>query len=174
MPFDSGAYGAQVAEILRLIEEGDGTRAAALIRENGAAPFAGSRAPEAALAGLYLRAGCWREAHETAQEIDTREGSYWHAIVHREEPDAGNSAYWFGQTGEHPIFPALAEAAAQAGFRAGAKWNPLAFIALCEEARSRPGSERERQAREISRAEWQLLFDWCARKNAPSAPSSTA
>jgi hypothetical protein len=30
-------------------------------------------------------------------------------------------------------------------------------------ARQNPGSQLERQAREVQRAEWQLLFDYCAR-----------
>jgi len=165
MPFDPQAYGPQVAAILALIAEGANDRAAALIREGGAALFAGSRAPEAALAGLYLRAGRWKEAHETAQDVHTREGSYWHAIVHREEPDPGNSAYWFRQAGRHPIFPALAHAAGLA------EWNPVYFIDLCEQARSQPGSDLDRQCRELRLAEWQLLFDWCACKKADAAPS---
>src|SRR5262249_34549130 len=45
-------------------------------------------------AGLYLFGGFWDEAHETAQSIDTPDGSYWHAIVHRQEPDGANATYW--------------------------------------------------------------------------------
>jgi hypothetical protein len=118
--------------------------------------------PDAALAGLFFYFDCWDEAHETAQEIKSREGSYWHAIVHRQEPDSWNSAYWFRQVGTHVIYPALRDRAAEIGFDAGPKWNPEAFIELCERARSAPGSPVERQALEIQLAEWQLLFDYCA------------
>jgi len=120
--------------------------------------FPGARAPEAALSGLYVYFSCFEEAHAIAQDIATAEGSYWHAIVHRQEPDAGNAAYWFRQVGAHPIFPALARAAGHEG-----PWDPFAFIDLCEEARRQPGSEIEARAREIQRVEWQLLFDYCAR-----------
>ena len=175
MSFDPHIYGDAVASILHL--DGDGERpmplaaagggdgrARRLIREAGVAGlFPESRAPGAALAGLYLYFGCWTQAHETAQDIATAEGSYWHAIVHRQEPDAGNAAWWFGQTGAHPIFPALREAAAQIGFDPGPRWRPEAFIDLCERARRNPGSDLERQALEVQRAEWQLLFDYCAR-----------
>jgi hypothetical protein len=98
-----------------------------------------------------------------AQDLETKEGSYWHAIVHRQEPDPGNSGYWFRQVGKHPIFPALRARAAEIGVEFDDLWNPVAFIDYCEAARKRPGSEEERKALEVQRAEWQLLFDWCAR-----------
>ena len=175
MDFDPQSYGRAVAAILHL--DGDGRRlmplatsgavsgqARGMIREAGAKQlFPRSRAPEAALAGLYLYFDCWTEAHETAQDIATPEGSYWHAIVHRQEPDAWNSGYWFRQVGAHAIFPALRDVAAEIGLALGAKWNPQAFIELCERARQSPGSDLERQAQEVQRAEWQLLFDYCAR-----------
>jgi hypothetical protein len=175
MSFDPQSYGDAVAAILRL--DGDGGRlmplvsprsgsadARRLIREAGAHQiFPRSRAPEAALAGLYLYFDCWTEAHETAQDIATPEGSYWHAIVHRQEPDAWNSAYWFGQTGAHPIFAPLRDAAAAIGLDVGPRWNPPAFIEICARAHRSPGSELARQACEVQRAEWQLLFDYCAR-----------
>ena len=176
MNFDPQAYGSAAASILHL--EGDGQRlmvlaspdcvsreARALIRKAGARElFPNSRAPEAAVAALYLYFGCWSEAHETAQDIATPEGAFWHAIVHRQEPDAWNSGYWFRQVGSHAIFPALREEAKAIGFDPGPRWKPEAFIEYCERARQNPNSELERQAREVQRAEWQLLFDHCARK----------
>jgi len=174
MSFDPQIYGSAVAAILHL--DGDGHRllpltagggsdgARALIRDAGASQlFPRARAPEAAVSGLYLYFDCWTEAHETAQNIATPEGSYWHAIVHRQEPDAGNAGYWFRQTGAHAIFPALRDAAAGMGIDLGPRWKPEAFIELCERARRDPGSHLERQALEVQRAEWQLLFDYCAR-----------
>jgi hypothetical protein len=175
MRFDPKAYGPEVAGILAL--DGDGERLMPLVHitaahgprsagEAKAATEALARRkllPEAALAGLYLYFSCWHEAHEIAQNISTPEGSYWHAIVHRQEPDAGNAGYWFHQVGAHPIFPALREQAAQIGVDFGPRWDPIAFIEMCERARQ-PGSDAERMARETQRAEWQLLFDYCAAK----------
>jgi len=174
MIFDAQNYGSAVGAILHL--DGDGHRpmplatgaagseaASTVIRDAGAGRlFPRSRAPEAALAGLYLYFDCWTEAHETAQDIATVEGSYWHAIVHRQEPDAGNAGYWFRQVGAHAIFPALRDAAAEVGLAVGPRWKPDAFIEVCERARQSPGSDLERQARSVQLAEWQLLFDYCA------------
>jgi len=170
MPFDPTAYGPEVARILAL--DGNGERLMPLVQTGPSSSeaqelvrsvaarelFPASRAPEAALAGLFLYFGCWDDAHKVAQDINTPEGSFWHAIVHRQEPDASNSSYWFRQAGTHPIFPQLAHAASLA------KWDPFDFIRICEEAVRNPGSEKERKALETQRAEWQLLFDYCARR----------
>lgn len=139
MRFDPHAYGPEVAEILAL--GGDGGRPMALAEpkctsEEARRRIAAAKIPETLRAGLYLYFGCWTEAHETAQDIASREGSYWHAIVHRQEPDAGNAAYWFGQVGSHPV---LAELSKLAG-----------------------------DPEELQLAEWQLLFDYCARMSESS------
>jgi len=168
--FRAADYSVEVASILAL--DGDGERLMPLVMErcsseaarerlrpaSAAGLFAGVRAPEAALSGLYVYFSCFDEAHGIVQNIATAEGSYWHAIVHRQEPDAGNAAYWFRQVGAHPIFPELARAAGRAG-----PWDPFAFIEMCEQAQRLPDSEMAGRARAIQRAEWQLLFDYCAR-----------
>lgn len=130
--------------------------------------FPGARAAEAAVSGLLLLAGCWNESHEVSQDIASQEGSYWHALAHRIEPDSANAGYWFRQVGEHPIFGELHSQASEilkrhgAGWELEQAWAPLLFIEWCEEARRASGSELASAALEIQRAEWDLLFDWCA------------
>jgi hypothetical protein len=168
--FSAAAYSSEVSALLAL--DGDGHRLMPLVIEHsatadaareqlrGASPqrlFPNARAPEAALSGLYLYFSCFDEAHSLAQDIPTADGSYWHAIAHRQEPDAANAAYWFRQVGAHPIFPALSKAAGRPE-----PWDPFAFIEQCVEARRQPGSETELHARRIQLLEWQLLFDHCA------------
>jgi len=174
MPFDTAAYGAVVAQILaldgngqRLMPLAHGTCSSEEARRRLQATSAGSlfpesRAPDAALSGLYLYFSCMDEAHAIAQDLSTAEGNYWHAMLHRQEPDAANAAYWFRQVGVHPTFAGLRAQAAGIGIDFGPKWDPLAFIELCERARRQPGSELERQALAVQRAEWQLLFHFCA------------
>ena len=162
--FDPAAYGEEIARILAL--EGAGQRLMPLAGGTCSAPAApalirAARVTETARAGLYVYFSCWQEAHEIAQGIETAEGSYWHAIVHRQEPDAGNSGYWFGRVGAHPVFPALRDTAAALGYDRGPRWDPYGFIDYCGAAR--PGSDEERIALEVQRAEWQLLFHYCAR-----------
>jgi hypothetical protein len=164
--FDPRAYGDDVARILAL--DGDGERLMPLVHANGGGNearelVAAAKVAPLLRAGLYLYFDCWDEAHTVAQDIETPEGSYWHAIVHRQEPDASNAAYWFRQVGEHAIFPELLLRAAEIGIPTGARWDPIAFVQYCGSAR--PGSAEERKAQELQRAEWQLLFDWCARSD---------
>jgi hypothetical protein len=175
MSFDPHQYGPDVAAILAL--EGNGERLMPLalgrcVSEEvrkllGAVRakelFSRSREPEAALSGLYLYFSCWNEAHAIAQDLGSKEGSFWHGIIHRQEPDASNASYWFRKVGSHPIFPELHQRAMEAGIPAGPAWDPFQFIELCERARRDPGSDLEYKALLVQRTEWQLLFDYCAR-----------
>lgn len=129
--------------------------------------FPGARHGEAALAGLLLRLGCWDESHNVSQEIPSPEGSYWHAIVHRMEPDPPNAGYWFRQVGKHAIYPELFERASQILNDYGPKhwslktaWDPFLFIDWCSEALEK-GGQAETAAIDIQMAEWRLLLDWC-------------
>ena len=183
MSFDPSAYGPEVAQILSLDSNGErlmplaGGACSSLearVRMGKTTPetlFPGAHHTRAALAGLYLYFSCFDEAHSVSQEISDQEGSFWHGILHRQEPDAGNSAYWFRRVGDHILFPRLREEAAriatavpEAEFRIGATWDPFGFIDYCEQVRRRTGSPAEKVALEIQRAEWQLLFDYCARR----------
>ncbi len=174
MPFNATAYGPEVARILsldgagkRLMPLAAGTCSSAEARRllEGARAeilFEGARSPQGALAGLYLYFSCLEDCHRVAQDLASAEGSFWHGIMHRQEPDPGNAAYWFGRVGTHPVFPKLLEAALAAEFPFATEWDPLAFIDYCERARRAPGSAHERIALRVQLAEWQLLFDWCA------------
>ena len=181
MKFEPAQYGPEVARVLAL--DGNGERlfplaggecssqeARVLLKSAQPAElFPGVKEPAAPMAGLWLYFSCFEEAHELAQSCSTTECALWHAILHRQEPDAGNAAYWFRHAGTHPIFSKLAIETVKilqrfpvAEFRTG-RWDPFAFIQFCDRARLQPGSVQESAAREIQRAEWQLLFDYCAR-----------
>jgi hypothetical protein len=162
--FDPARYGDEVARILAL--DGSGQRLMPLsVSECTSAEarrlIRSSELPGVLRAGLFFYFSCWNEAHSVAQNIDTPEGSYWHALVHRQEPDAFNAGYWFRRVGDHSIFPALRKYAATCGVNFGLNWDPIAFVDYCGRAES--GSQDEQKAQAVQRAEWQLLFDHCAR-----------
>ena len=95
------------------------------------AAIAQSAAPGELRAGLAFLNGAWDLAHRIAQSTDSAVGAHWHAIIHRHEPDFPNSKYWLRRAGDSPIYPALAQAAAQAGHGAdvapGGGWEPYLF-----------------------------------------------
>ncbi|HVW85438.1 MAG TPA: hypothetical protein VHB50_12195 [Bryobacteraceae bacterium] len=176
MDFRASDYGNDVARILAL--DGGGARPmalapsgcvssearAALKKWTARELFPHAFSPEGALSGLYLYFSCLDEAHSIAQDLATSEGSFWHGIMHRQEPDPGNAAYWFRRVGKHPVFPALHDEAHRIRFDTGREWDPFEFIEFCEASRARPGSEEERIAMHVQLSEWQLLFDYCARE----------
>ena len=51
------------------------------------------------LALWHAEKGDWLKAHNIAQEIHTRAGSWIHANLHREEGDNWNARYWYEQAG---------------------------------------------------------------------------
>ena len=169
MVWNPGQYGPAAAALLAL--GGDGVRPmplvcprhadaalAARLRRPAAELFPAALNPQAAHAALWLYFGFFDEAHTIAQDIASADGSYWHAILHRMEPDAWNAGYWFRRVGQHPIFPAL-NAAAALGYQTGSRWDPLAFIDACQGAS--PANEPLLQ--QVQLAEWQLLFHSCAK-----------
>jgi hypothetical protein len=44
--------------------------------------------------------GDWEGAHRVAQDIETPEGAWVHAYLHRKEGDIGNAGYWYGRAGK--------------------------------------------------------------------------
>ena len=190
MAFDAQAYGTEVAKILALSDGGQrlmplvcdakaqvAAAGKVLNGHHGATLFAEATHPIGAHAGIWLYFSYFDKAHEIAQDDLSSEGSFWHAILHRQEPDDWNSGYWFRRVGkEHPIYQPLAEAAAEiaaqnpgSGLPIATTWDPHAFIEYCAVARTRPGTLQERVALEVQRAEWQLLFDYCAQTKSRKA-----
>jgi hypothetical protein len=149
-----------------------------------AAPSApGSQRPHdamAVLSGLLLWNDCLSESHTLSQGIETQNGSYWHGIMHRREPDYSNSKYWFRRVDEHAIFPELRRAALETlrggghGFRWATEtagllesrgaWDPFAFVDWCQACDEGVLSPQTRTLLEqIQLREIELLLDHCLR-----------
>jgi hypothetical protein len=182
--FDPSAYAPAVAALLhedRLAPLGPGKPNTAARKSLESltveAAFASGQVRDAdmaacCLAGLWLYHDFLDEAHRISQDIGTTSGSYWHGLMHRREPDYGNSKYWFHRVGSHPAFVAVQQAAAElapandpaAGFlKRQSSWDPFAFIDLVEAA-AHGKSASEALCRQVQHREWQVLFDYCYRE----------
>ncbi len=125
----------------------------------------------ACLAGLWLYHDFFDESHAISQDLHTLEGSYWHGILHRREPDYSNAKYWFRRVPTHVIHADLVNDAAaltkEEATPAGSEyllrqksWDAAAFVDLCETAAT--GTEPLMLlCRRIQHAEWQRLFAFC-------------
>ncbi len=41
--------------------------------------------------------GEWDKAHDMAQDVNTQDGSWIHAYLHRKEDDRSNAQYWYNR-----------------------------------------------------------------------------
>ena len=114
--------------------------------------------PPACAAGLWLRFDFLHESHAISQEDEGNpDRDFWHAVMHRREPDPFNSKYWWRRVGSHPVLKQLRERAPEVGY---AFTTPEAFVDFCEKVRG-SGSEDEGRAKRVQQLEWDLLFAWC-------------
>jgi hypothetical protein len=109
-------------------------------------------------------------SHNISQGIENADGSFLHAIMHRREPDAWNSKYWWRRVGNHPAFPEIAKRVAELLARSprhedadlakrlvpGGKWDAPAFVDACDAAKDQPVSQL---FREIQRIEFEVLLE---------------
>jgi len=115
------------------------------------------------------------ESHQCSQSIEgdgEGNGDYWHAIMHRREPDPSNSKYWFRRVGHHTCFESLSEVAATALEESGSSeaaswrnrlgapgnWDPFAFVDLCQTTSRGRDPDLAQAARRIQWVEMLLLL----------------
>jgi len=182
--FDPDAYGAVIGDLVResrvmALNSGipnDSIESALDAHTNGTvfSPHAVTDTDMASccISALWLYHDCLDTSHTISQGIPTETGSYWHAIMHRREPDYPNSKYWFGRVGDHPVFPAIRDAAAGIATTAASLpdsatfltkqcvWDPYGFVDLCEAANC-GRTPVEDLCRQIQQREWEILFDYC-------------
>jgi hypothetical protein len=168
--FDPAAYGPAVALLTptRVADLGPGTPNVTLRpllakfdpTADLGRPVRDREMARACLAGLWLYHDFLDESHAVSQDLPSAEGSFWHAIMHRREPDAGNSKYWWRRVDSHPVILQLVEEAPVLGYD---YTNPFDFVDFCERVRGTETADEE-VAKRVQLLEWQLLFDRCYRK----------
>ncbi len=119
--------------------------------------------------GLLLLWDFLDDSHEISQTMEgkgsPRTADYWHGIMHRREPDAGNASYWFRRVGSHPAFdhlglqllawmrelkasPEMLQLA-ESRLLKGKSLDPFALIELSTAALRNPGSVADQTLRMV-------------------------
>jgi len=123
------------------------------------------------LAHVLLWHDCLDASHTLSQAIDTPDGSFLHAIMHRREPDYWNSKYWWRQAGRHPAFDDVGRRAGGCLQSAGRAdlgelllpdgvWQPSVFVDACESVASRSGGDPEVMVlRLLQQIEFEVLLE---------------
>ena len=181
-PFDATSYGQAFAAVLDptrpvAIDAGnsDSQQRQALLELTMEKAFAGQDLRDASSAACCISAvWLWHDfldqSHEISQQIHSSSGSFWHAIMHRRECDFSNSKYWFRKVADHPVYEAMTTAAenllaqqtqvSDVQLISDGSWDPYLFVDLCQQAGA-GDSTLLSLCQELTRTEWQLLFDHC-------------
>jgi hypothetical protein len=106
------------------------------------------------ISGLWLLAGDIDRSHTLSQDIQNREGSFLHAIMHRREGDFSNAKYWFNRVGKHAVLDQIQELTA-GQYRSGSD-----FVDLVAKAVRAPNNTKE-DLEKIQWIEWQALLVHC-------------
>jgi hypothetical protein len=130
--------------------------------------------------GLLLLWDFLDESHEISQTMEgkgsPRTADYWHGIMHRREPDAGNASYWFRRVGPHPAFDHLGSQLlawmselktslemlqlAESRMLKRKSLDPFALIELSTAALRNPGSVADQTLRTVQYLEILNLLVW--------------
>jgi len=138
-PLDPNAYPPTLGDLLRRLPLGPA----------GAGHSGSRRAPgpgsdhggvPACRAGLWLAFDFLDESHKISQDIDSPDGSFWHGIMHRREPDPSNSKYWWRRVGSHPVLDRLVQQSPLVGY---AFTDPHAFVDFVERVRDTGTTDEE-------------------------------
>lgn len=133
--------------------------------------------------GLLLLWDFLDDSHEISQTMEgkgsPRTADYWHGIMHRREPDAGNASYWFRRVGSHPAFDHLGSQLmgwmkelkaspemlrlAESQLLKRKSFDPFALIELSTAALRNPGSAADQTLRMVQYLEMLNLLVWSCR-----------
>ena len=110
-------------------------------------------------------------SHKISQGIENADGSFVHAIMHRREPDAWNSKYWWRRVGNHPAYPEIGrrvdellkgsqrreDADLAKRLVSDGNWDAVAFVDVCAAAKDKA---LICTLREIQRIETEVLLEF--------------
>ncbi|HVZ79228.1 MAG TPA: hypothetical protein VHE12_00350 [bacterium] len=150
--------------------------------ERGQAPAMAAKAVAASglkpfvQGALFLYLDCFDEAHNVANDHEgSWQGNWIHAILHRREPDAGNSKYWYARVkAPDSAYRAIGWSVLEILEKDPPKdlvklrdrvhksclWEPETFVDLCDKYRKEdPASVPYRVLVRLQETEWSGLLN---------------
>jgi hypothetical protein len=125
---------------------------------------------------LYICFDCFEEAHNIAQDHEGPIGNWLHAFLHRREPDAGNSKYWYARVhAPAKVYEGIGKKALAylrensapeleslvKKMEKSKTWEPEAFVDLADHFRKKDkGSPAYRALAKIQEIEWLGLVEF--------------
>ncbi len=155
-----------LSKILELVDS-DGSRPFDRLERgkpsaNGREAVAASGLEPLVQGALYLYFDCFEEAHDIANANEgTAAGNWIHAILHRREPDAGNSKYWYHRVKlpDEVVREIIGEILKLKGNEILRSWEPAVFVDACEKARKKSKEDQAYQGlTKIQEIEWRVLL----------------
>lgn len=102
------------------------------------------------------------ESHIISQDINSSDGSFLHAIMHRREPDYPNAKYWFNRVGAHDAFLEIFNRVKKISTDTSCSqlvendWDPFVMVDSVSQADS--GSEEYKLLQQIQKIEFEVLL----------------
>jgi hypothetical protein len=137
-------------------------------------------AAQSVLIGGWVAADGFERAHDVAQKLEGEWGDWWHAILHRREPDPSNAMYWYRRVkapaavwadlGKRAIemlglqppvdLKPLVKALKEAGH-----WTPEPFVRAVERGQAgKLPADAVAALVALQRLEWRVWLDECCRR----------
>ena len=102
-------------------------------------------------------------SHEISQCLNSKDGNFLHALMHRREPDFLNTKYWLNQTGQYKAYSEIAKRSkillkedSLPKLFTG-EWNPYAMVDSVEHAK--PNTQTYKTLQKIQQIEMEIFIE---------------
>ena len=102
-------------------------------------------------------------SHEISQCLNSKDGCFLHALMHRREPDFPNAKYWLNRTGQYKAYSEIAKRS-KILLKEGnlpklftGEWNPYAMVDSVEHAK--PNTQTYKTLQKIQQIEMEIFIE---------------
>ena len=102
-------------------------------------------------------------SHEISQCLNSKDGCFLHALMHRREPDFPNAKYWLNRTGQYEAYSEIASRSKILLIEESLpnlftdEWNPYAMVDSVEHAK--PNTQTYNTLQKIQQIEMEIFIE---------------